>query len=258
MPVRDSLKNTILDQDIFNSVIEFARTNPAQLMQIPQVRNLVARERFKKLAVEGVNAGKGGDGTHSIKGAFEHNFSTMAKMTSLDRPMLLTAPLIAIDQIAKNRSTMKVLCIGPRTEGEILNLYALGFLPENVFAIDLFSYSPWVDIGDMHDLPYADNSFDLVLMGWVLAYSRAPEKAAAEVARVSRPGGYVAIGCEYHPLSIEEYRAQNNPSEHMVFKTTDDITGLFGTAVDQVSFRGEIAEPEKANVGNIIAVFSLK
>ena len=258
MSDREKLKNTILDQEIFLQVAEFARTNPAQLMQIPQVRNLVARERFKRLAAEGVNSGKGGDGDHSIKGAFAHNFEVMAKMTTLDRPMLLTAPLLAIDEISKNRSAMKVLCIGPRTEGEILNLFALGFSPENVSAVDLFTYSPWVDIGDMHELPYPDESFDLVLVGWVFAYSAAPEKAAAEITRVSKPGAYVSVGCEYHPLTLEEYRAQNNPNEHMMFKTTADITNLFGTAVGQICFRGEIAESEKGNIGNIITVFTLK
>jgi len=258
MSVKEILKNSIVDQEILNLVAEFAMANPAQLLQIPQVRNLVARERYKKLAAEGMDLGKEGDGPDSISGAFDHNFSTMTKMTSLDRPILLTAPLYAIDYIAKNRANMKVLCIGPRTEGEILNLYSLGFAPENIFAVDLFSYSPWVDIGDMHELPYQEDSFDLVLAGWVFAYSNAPKKAAAEIARVSKPGAYIAIGCEYHPLTIEEYRARNNSSERMMFKTTEDITGLFEDSIDDVYFRGEVAESEKENVSNIITVFTLK
>lgn len=46
-----------------------------------------------------------------------------------------------------------------------------------------------VDTGDMHALPIADASVDLVLLLNALTYSEAPDKALAEAARVLRPGG---------------------------------------------------------------------
>lgn len=46
-----------------------------------------------------------------------------------------------------------------------------------------------VDIGDMHELPVADASIDLVLLLNALTYSESPPRALAEAARVLRPGG---------------------------------------------------------------------
>lgn len=48
-----------------------------------------------------------------------------------------------------------------------------------------------VDTGDMHALPIADRSIDLVLLLNALTYSATPAKAIAEAARVLRPGGRV-------------------------------------------------------------------
>lgn len=45
------------------------------------------------------------------------------------------------------------------------------------------------EIGDMHALPFADAGFDQVFLLHALGYSRAPETAIAEAARVMRPGG---------------------------------------------------------------------
>ncbi len=37
----------------------------------------------------------------------------------------------------------------------------------NIRGLDLFSCSPRIDVGDMHDMRYADNSFDVIFLGWV-------------------------------------------------------------------------------------------
>lgn len=47
--------------------------------------------------------------------------------------------------------------------------------------------------GDFLDLPFADESFDTVMFHQVLHYAQAPERALAEAARVTRPGGRIAI-----------------------------------------------------------------
>jgi ArsR family transcriptional regulator len=46
--------------------------------------------------------------------------------------------------------------------------------------------------GDMHALPFADGSFDQVLLLNALTYSEAPQAAVGEAARVLRPGGTLA------------------------------------------------------------------
>ena len=47
--------------------------------------------------------------------------------------------------------------------------------------------------GDFAALPFADGSFDTVLFHQVLHYAQAPEAVLAEAARVTRPGGRIAI-----------------------------------------------------------------
>jgi SAM-dependent methyltransferase len=49
------------------------------------------------------------------------------------------------------------------------------------------------ELGDMHELPFADRSFDQVLLFNVLTYSHSPARAIGEAARVLRPEGGVSV-----------------------------------------------------------------
>ena len=80
-------------------------------------------------------------------------------------------------------------------------MIAAGFLPENIRGLDLISYSDFVDLGDMHAMPYDDNSFDVIIIGWVLGYSNDVAKVAQEILRVTRPNGVIAIGNQLTPMS---------------------------------------------------------
>lgn len=90
-----------------------------------------------------------------------------------------------------------VLSIGPRNEGEILLLKAHGF--KNVKGIDLFTYSPLIRLMDMHDMDYPDNSFDVIVAGWVVAYSDNILQCAEELIRVARPGAIIALSYSDNP-----------------------------------------------------------
>jgi ubiquinone/menaquinone biosynthesis C-methylase UbiE len=48
-------------------------------------------------------------------------------------------------------------------------------------------------VGDMHQLPFADRSYDQVLQLNSLTYARSPEQALAQSARVLRPGGTLVV-----------------------------------------------------------------
>lgn len=48
------------------------------------------------------------------------------------------------------------------------------------------------EVADVHDLPFADDSFDLVHAHQVLQHVGDPVRALAEMRRVCRPGGFVA------------------------------------------------------------------
>ena len=54
----------------------------------------------------------------------------------------------------------KCLCIGARTGQEVHALKKLGFF---AIGIDIVECKPLVEIGDMHNLKYPDNSFDFVV-----------------------------------------------------------------------------------------------
>ncbi|NND44574.1 MAG: metalloregulator ArsR/SmtB family transcription factor [Xanthomonadales bacterium] len=45
------------------------------------------------------------------------------------------------------------------------------------------------ELGDMHDMPIADDSIDTALLMHALTYTQRPEKVFSELARVLRPGG---------------------------------------------------------------------
>ncbi len=56
------------------------------------------------------------------------------------------------------------------------------------------------ELGDMHDLPVADASFDTVLLMHALTYTNQPQKVFLEAGRVLRPGGrLLAVTLQKHP-----------------------------------------------------------
>ena len=59
--------------------------------------------------------------------------------------------------------------------------------------------------GDFAALPFADAGFDTVLFHQVLHYAQSPEVALGEAARVTRPGGRIAI-VDFAPHEREELR----------------------------------------------------
>lgn len=102
--------------------------------------------------------------------------------------------VLALEKVNKNS---KILSIGARTENEILLLDSLGF--NSVEAVDLQSYSPLIQVGDMHKLSFPARTFDVVFCGWTMSYSRTPKVAAKEILRVTKSGGIIAIGLEHVP-----------------------------------------------------------
>ncbi len=55
-------------------------------------------------------------------------------------------------------------------------------------------------VGDAHDMPFKDNSFDAVLHIYVFEHLHNPQKAASEIYRVLKPGGYMlAVVPFIHP-----------------------------------------------------------
>ena len=125
---------------------------------------------------------------------------------------------------------LKLLSIGPRAEGEIFNLFAHGFELNNITGLDLFSYSPYIKLGDMHKLEFKDEEFDIVLMGWCLGYSNNKKLALSEVKRVIVKDGVIMIG--YSVNREQSDQDQINERGYLVrspynqIKSMDDLNNL--------------------------------
>jgi ArsR family transcriptional regulator len=65
-----------------------------------------------------------------------------------------------------------------------------------------------VRLGDINNLPFARNSFDVVTVHQVLHYLDDPERAIAEAARVLRPGGRLLV-VDFAPHDLEFLRERH-------------------------------------------------
>ena len=186
----------------------------------------------------------------------QHNLRALKLARPSDRILWLIQPLSAIDKMNENS---KVLAIGVRLETDLLYLAAYGFHPKNIRGMDLLSYSPWVDLGNMHNMPYADNSWDAIMLGWVLTYSTDPQKAADELVRTSKNGGIIAIGLTYYPEHVLEGYRQSQGSLMGTtgqIQTVADVLKLFEGKVDRIYFNHDVADPTRQ--GPTMVIFSVK
>ena len=228
-----------------------------QLLTIDIIRYVIARLRFffrvrilRKLRTFDLESNSISDGTvsHNLKGL---------KDLAVVRSLSLIKPVTSIDSVGINS---KVLTIGPRTEGELLSLVGYGFLKKNITGLDLISYSNWIKLGDMHNMPFENNSFDVIIMGWVISYSDTPEKAAQEVIRVAKNNAIVAVGVEYGgELGKEQVEKLGYvPGAGRLTQQPEELTSFFGDSVDRIYFSHGIEPGREEQKGSVISVFSIK
>jgi SAM-dependent methyltransferase len=186
-----------------------------------------------------------------------HNLRGITDL-AVKRSQNLIFPTVIIDKVVKNLENASVLTIGPRAEGEIYNLIGHGFSAKNIQGLDLISYSPYVKLGDMHSMSFAENSFDVIFSGWVMAYSNDRQKAASEMLRVAQNGAVIAIGCSYNPLTEEELLKQNGyltGTDNRIL-SIEHILSLFGDNIDKIYFKQDVED--KTQFCDLIAIFSIK
>ena len=186
--------------------------------------------------------------SHNLRGLRDH---------AVIRSHLLVRPLSVLEALGVDSH---VLSIGPRSEGELLSLAAHGFLWERVQGLDLISYSPRVELGDMHAMRFADSSFDAVILGWVLAYSEDRAGAAREVVRVVRPGGIIAVGIEHNPLPQESVVDVCGylPGAKERIESCDEILAFFGDSVDHVYYNHIVSPADLKGIGALCVIFSIR
>jgi SAM-dependent methyltransferase len=184
-----------------------------QLLLVDTFRQRLCAVRMKRMLKDrGLSVLERSSGKSRVmpsgKTTIEHNLEGLFNDTSSARSSRLIKPLSCIERFRplelNNRPNgvlkdinievnIPLLCIGPRTEAEIFLLWANGFALEKITAIDLISYSPLINLGDMHNIPYNDDSFDCIVCSCTLVYSSDIELAVKEIKRVVKPGGVIAI-----------------------------------------------------------------
>ena len=240
-----------LNPGSFDRIIAQMRLNPGFLLQVRDVRQALAGERAANLmASKRLEKIEGGSNVaHNTVG---YNIEGAITAAALDRPAVMVNVVTSIERVWKNLSNLDVLSIGPRSEIEIFALLAAGFDAARIKALDLFSYSPYVQMGDMHAMPYPDNSFDVVFVGWVLSYSRDQAQAAREILRVCRNRTIVVLAGDYSDDTRDRSTFKNDTT-HM--QSTAQLLKLFEGHVGKTYFQHE---PEQPEIGMVMTVFEIK
>ncbi len=117
--------------------------------------------------------------------------------------------------------------INSNPEGLILDCGA-GFRPvyyENVVNYEIVPYPTTDVIGFAEELPFADNSFDAVFSFAVLEHVKLPFRAAAEMSRVLKPGGTMAV-CAAFLQPVHGY------PHHYFNMTRMGLQALFAEEID--------------------------
>lgn len=86
-----------------------------------------------------------------------------------------------------------ILLVGPRYESDYFLLRGYGFSANKIKLLDQFSTSPRIEVGDAHEMRFADETFDIVILSWCLAYSGQPARMVGEAWRTLKANGVLII-----------------------------------------------------------------
>ena len=174
------------------------------IFRIPSVRESVSKIRFrmykKRLRTE-----KLVDGVLHL----EYSKSHLVTYESIEARINLLVNTLETSSANRNG---KLLSIGARFESELFGYMSLGYQPSSIDAIDIFSYSAMIEPGNMHHIDFADDTFDVVIAGWVLYYSSNMKLALSEMRRVLKPGGKLILGFSIHDnYEVDFFDLRNLP-----------------------------------------------
>jgi len=244
-----------------------------KLLAIPSVRQLLLVNFFHRLVgitrlhyfVRVKKQLKTMDSKSAFGVTLEHNLKGIQSF-DIHRMDLLIKPISVLEFLDKDS---RILVIGPRNEGDILKLIGHGFKRQYIRGLDLISYSPMIDIGDMHKTSYQDNSFDIILIGWTLAYSKEPKIVAQEMLRIADNGCVIGIGHEFTNMTYDDEVKLSGyaivEKDWKRINSTKEILKLFGDNIDEIYFnhdapskRSHTAEGLIGNPSSICLIFTVK
>ena len=255
-----TLKNIIKTSAAFEQVLanflkdgEFLKN---ELFRIPAIRDALTLDRYKNLFSSQITKSHS---DASSKVTVDHNtdFDRMFFAELSRRPDLISNVLSCLNSVRQNASKMRVLSVGSRTEAELFSLVNAGFSLQNIECVDLFSYTPYIKVGDINHLDYGDASFDVVFCGWVLEFCNDIPLACAELQRVTKKDGMICIGGMHHPSSVNmsDYNQLKHHEDRVWYCSIDSIRTHFNVSDDQWIFKSDIEQGDLDKRGEVIAIF---
>jgi SAM-dependent methyltransferase len=118
---------------------------------------------------------------------------------------------------AEQQEGGSALCVGCRNALELDRFRARGF--DDVVGIDVFSQRADILVMDMHEMSFADDSFDVVYASHALEHSYDVDRVVREIVRTARDGAVVGIEV---PV-----RAQASTADRVVFSGLDQLREVF-------------------------------
>ncbi|WKN41206.1 class I SAM-dependent methyltransferase [Tunicatimonas pelagia] len=90
--------------------------------------------------------------------------------------------------------------------------------------------SPWADIKmDLHDIPFGDNTFDIVLCNHVMEHVKDDIRCASEICRVLKPNGWAIIQSPTYNIPVtQEDTSVTDPKERERLYGQDDHVRRYG------------------------------
>lgn len=146
--------------------------------------------------------------TKVTKYDIKSGYKVWAKTYDTEENILIKIEEPIVKKILKKYPKGKVLDLGCGTGRYSLYLDSLGHSVTGIdISMDMIEFakqkSKQIQFiqGDISNLPFEDNSFDLVVSGLTIHYVRNLEKAINEFSRVLRPGGHMIIS-SVHPWMV--------------------------------------------------------
>jgi SAM-dependent methyltransferase len=123
-----------------------------------------------------------------------------------------------INRVAEEASDHgRVLCVGCRNTLELDRFRTHGF--DDVVGIDIFSQRDDIQVMDMHELTFPDDSFDVVYASHSLEHSWDVDRVVRQIVRVARDGSVVGVEV---PV-----RVQASDADRVVFSGLDELRRTF-------------------------------
>jgi hypothetical protein len=241
----------------FAKLLEVLREDRLKLFEIPLVRSLVSQWRYRDMDAASKTTVTPGSPDHVLPHTAEYNELSLRSSVGLDRGSIVIYPLRSMGWVNENISNLTVLVVGARAEAELFALLSAGFRAENITMVDLVSYSPFVEIGDMHDMRFPDDTFDIVLLSHVISYSASPRKAAHELARVAKHGGLIS-----HCEPAEQFKMYIAPHEVRFdnakrYSSCADLLEVYAPYAGQVIYQLEPKAPYTEVLSKVAVTFEV-